>query len=199
MSEKELFVQNRKHIFTFEHKISSNQLTIDEIDEILPGYIHINRISDLNMTYVSPGGCEMFERSNEEMTTKFMELTDIYVDMDFAIKHSIPPAILKFCQLKDYSNTFSFFEKIRTNIQKEFDLYCTDIKLLDNNEELICITNPINKLGFTVNKLKGILEENKFFDKNFLKFMSLTKREKEILTQVRVICLNGLRSLESQE
>lgn len=183
MTEKEIFIKNRKHVFTLEHKILNNELTIDEIDNIIPGYIHTNRLPNMAMTFVSKSGCHMFERTNKEMVENYFDLTDIHVDMDFIIKTSFP-SLIKFSQLNDYASTFSFFEKIRYTAKHNYELYCTDIKLLEGNQELICVTNPVSKLEFTTKKLKGILEENNFFDKNFQKFMSLTKREKEILSLI---------------
>jgi len=183
MTENEIFLKNRKHIFTLEHKIANKKLSIEEIDTIIPGYIHTNRLTDMAMTYVSPSGCNMFERTNKEMVENYFELTDVHVDMDFIMKTCFA-SLLKFAQLNDYTSTFSFFEKIRYTAKHNFKLYCTDIKMLKGNQELICVTNPVDKLECTVKKMKGILEDNRFFDKNFQIFMSLTKREKEILALV---------------
>jgi len=183
MTESEMFIKNRKHIFTIEQKISNNELTINELDEIIPGYLHINRLPDMVMTYVSPSGCNMFELTKEEIVTNYFELRDIYNDMDFIMKTSFT-ALVKFSTMFDQKSTFSFFQKIRSTINHDFELFCTELKLLPDNRELICITNPVSKLDITTKKLQGIFEENKFFDKNFQKFMSLTKREKEVLALV---------------
>jgi len=183
MTESEIFLKNRKNIFTLEHEIANKKLSIGEIDSIIPGYIHTNRLSDMAMTFISTNGCHMFERTNKEIVENYFELTDEHVDMDFIMKTCFS-SLLKFAQLNDYTSTFSFFEKIRYTSKHNFKLYCTDIKVLKGNQELICITNPVDKLEYTAKKIKAILAENKFFDKNFQKFMSLTKREKEILALV---------------
>jgi DNA-binding CsgD family transcriptional regulator len=115
------------------------------------------------------------------MVTNYFELRDVYNDMDFIMKTSFS-ALIKFSTMLDQKSTFSFFQKTRSTINHDFELFCTELKLLPGNHELICITNPVSKLNITTKKLQGILEENKFFDNNFQKFMTLTKREKEVLS-----------------
>lgn len=179
-TEGEMLIKNKQHIFTIENKIKSNELTINDIDNCLPGYLHINSAENLSMKYVSPGGCKKFERTNEELVNNFLELSDIYSDMEFVFKTSFN-SIKLFSKLKDYQSTFSFLERLRFNPEKDFELFCTEVKLLEGNKEFICITNPISKLKDTTIQLYRLLEENEFFENNFQKFMSLSKREKEIL------------------
>ncbi|MCB2196455.1 MAG: LuxR C-terminal-related transcriptional regulator [Bacteroidetes bacterium] len=132
------------------------------------------------MTYVSPSGCNMYELTNEEMVNNYFELRDVYNDLDFIMKTSFS-ALVKFSTLLDQKSTFSFLQKTRRTKKHNFELFCTEVKLLPGNQELICISNPVSKLEITTYRLNGILKENKFFDNNFQKFMALTKREKEIL------------------
>lgn len=182
-TEKELFLQKSKQIYTIEKKIETKELSLNDIDELIPGYLHFNKLSDLSMQYMSKNGCSMFEISNKDLATDFLKLTDVFVNMDFAMKNTLQ-SILKFRQLNDNNATFSFFEQIRYSHKKDFDLYCTDIKILKESDYMVCMTNPIKSLGITEKKLQSILHENEFFDKNFQRFMSLTKREKEILRHI---------------
>lgn len=181
LTEKEMLLQNRKHVFTLDYQISKRELSIEDLDELLPGYIHINRVSDMNMVYVSSSGCDKFERTNNELVENFKDLSDLYSDIEFMFKNSFQ-SLIKYCQLNDYNSTFSFLEKLRFNPKNDFELYLTDIKLIKETQNLICVTNPVSKLSYTTERLNSISETNKFFNDNFEKFISLTKREKEILT-----------------
>lgn len=154
-------------------------IKIDELSELIPGYIHLNNRKTIAMEYVSRNGLEVFQKSIEEIQSLGREFVNEIIDKKS--QHIISTSLVDFSNNGNEDGHFNFFQRVRFNKKEPFKLYFTVTKKYRNNTSLISYSQPISKLD-SGSYLKEIVEERyNFFNKNHHKFTLLTKREKEII------------------
>ncbi len=154
-------------------------IRLEELAELVPGYIHLNNRQTIAMEFVSSNGLENFQRSLKEIQNLGRDFVDEITDKKS--QHIFATSLLN-CSLNNSDDGyFNFFQRVRFNRDAPFIFYYTVTKKYKIGKSLISYTQPIHKLD-TGSYLKEIVEERyNFFNKNLHKFTSLTKREKEII------------------
>ncbi|HYC84209.1 MAG TPA: helix-turn-helix transcriptional regulator [Chryseosolibacter sp.] len=167
----------------------------DKINEIaamasdMPGVIILHGLPNFNLLYMSPLGLKMLGQkwediqgmSNEEYHKRFFneEHAQYYV-----------PKILDMIT-RNHDEVVSYFQQVRTSVDREWDWYMSMTKILLRDDAripivAITIAMKIDPDHYFTAKAARLLEENIFLRKNFDRFASLTKREKEILKLLAV-------------
>lgn len=192
-TEKEILTENQISLFKLEKDLKRGQYSIEEIGEFLPGMLHLNRSSDLVLSYFNTWALDRFEKSVDEILEMGLEFMISLFESGTAQLFS--QSLLAFIDKEDFCLTHGFFQKFRFNKKREYEWMFTSSKLFDNNKFVFSYSSPIHDLGRNNRFLIRNLEDNLFLRKNFDKFQSLTKREKEILDLVG----NGLTSQQIGE
>lgn len=175
--EQEDLIRQNQDLFILENMLKENPLEL--INEHIPGILHVNKLDDFAIQFLNNKGCEMYGHELEEIQMIGSEIFDRYTHQDTIEKEF--PKVGRFIQLDDKNGSAHIYQKVKFYQKKEYQWVYTTFKFLKNTNCLIGLSHPVNEMGSIGNKLKRLLDENDFLRKNFLRFSSLTKREKEIL------------------
>lgn len=174
-------------LFTLNNKIYSKEFKIEDVGNLIPGSVMVQDIDALTNLYMNNNGCEILKRSKEELNS----LGPAYFDMFFPPEeiNSIKVQIKKFLLAGDQSAIFSFFQRVRPNESSDYKWYLSNIRLYTpqssgENLKLVNVAVEVNNISYASKKINSICEQNEFAQKNYFKYISLTKREKEIITLI---------------
>lgn len=173
-------------------KITS-QLSARELDKIaeldklandLPGVIVVHRLPDFQLMYMSPRGLTMLGREWKQIEGMSSEE---YHQTFFNPEHAqyYVPKIVELIS-SNTDDVVSYFQQVRTSKDRDWDWYMSLTKILTRNDQnipslAVTIAMKIDPNHYFTAKASRLLEENSFLKKNYDKFASLTKREKEVL------------------
>ena len=192
-TEKEILVDNQVSLFKLEKDIMHEKYSIEEIGEILPGMLHLNRAEDLVLSYFNTWAENLFEKSVEEVVELGIEFMASIYEPETAIL--MQNSFARFVEKNDKSSVHGLFQNGHFNPRRKNEWMFTSSKLIENGDYLISYSSPIGNLENNSEFLLRNLEDNLFLRKNFRRFQSLTKREKEILHLVA----SGLTSKQIAE
>lgn len=157
-------------------------ISISDISELIPGYIHLNNRETIGMEYISTNGLENFQRSLEEI--QFMGRDFVNEVTDNKTQYIISTSLVDFSKNGSENATFNFIQRVRYSKKDDFSIFYTVTKKYRNKTSLLSYTQPINKLNGG-SYLKEIVDDRyKFFNNNYYKFIQLSKREKEIISLI---------------
>lgn len=181
-TEKEILQDTQISLVQLERGISKNKYSIPEIGEILPGMLHLNQSEDLVLSYFNSWALERFEKSVDEILAEGFDFMLSVFEANTAELFS--RSILAFVHEKDALGTHGFFQKLRFNVKRDYEWMYTSSKLFDDGKHLFSYSSELATIERNSTHLLKTLEDNLFLRKNFLKFQSLSKREKQILKLV---------------
>jgi DNA-binding CsgD family transcriptional regulator len=153
-------------------------ISLDELGDLIPGFVHVNSLKTHGLEYVNKKGLEIFEKSIDEIKKEgrefLLSISDKKSQEIFKIKNHY------FTCNKE--KIFSHFQRLcypDKNIP--FKLFYTSSKIYRSQNAFISFTQPLHLLQ-NDSFLKEIVEERfVFFNKNYYKYQSLTKREQQLL------------------
>ncbi|MCK5125996.1 MAG: helix-turn-helix transcriptional regulator [candidate division Zixibacteria bacterium] len=122
---------------------------------------------------------EHFDKSVDEIRDGGAEFLSNLVHPDST--KVVVPQLLGQLQQKDPFQSLTVFQLMRSKPDAEFEWFYTVSKKHAETGGLISLTNPIRSLGFLAEKLECVIEEHVFMKENYRRFMTLTRREREIL------------------
>lgn len=144
-----------------------------------PGFFHINKIEDASIVFLDKAGCELFGKSMEEIQSKGAEFLLECMHPD-DIERCVG-LLTEFAEKRDEKAVLSYFQRVKINSDEEgFYLGLTSVRLDLKNGTFVCITNLTNQLPLFTQKVLGVLNENNELKKQAKRFLSLTKREKQV-------------------
>ena len=181
-TEKEVFSSHRRQLFSLDKKIHQKAISLDDIGDLIPGILHINRKEDLAVDYMNENGLQIAGYTLDELRSLETEFFDKHLNP--VVTKYLMPKILHFYNLQDETKTYSFLQEYRVDEKSEYEILFTTTKIYRQGAGLISIMQRMKNLENMVNKLEKLLEDSLFLKKNFERFSSLTKREKEILQLV---------------
>ena len=182
LTETELL--NRQSInLSYCSKLEKDEaISLEDINELIPGYIHLNNREDISLEYMSRNGQERFQKSLDEIQLGGVEFLNEITDK--RSQYIFATGLLSFSMSEDEQGTFSFIQRVRNTKKDPFRLYYTVSKKYKNGTSLLSYTQPINELNAGI-YLKEIADRRfEFYNKNYYKFIQLTKREKEIISLI---------------
>jgi len=182
-TDKEILLNSSANFAYCSLLESDGIVTLDELGELIPGFVHLNNMETLGLEYASKNIREILEKSNDDLKIGGREFLQSISD-----KKSQEIFRIKYGYFADQKkNTYSHFQRLcyrEKNIP--FTLFYTSSKIYKTQDKTISFTQPLHLLH-NDSFLKEIVEERfTFFNKNFYKFQSLTKRECEILDLIGV-------------
>lgn len=180
--ESDSFLSTNQDLFLLEKIMKDQNLSIEVIDDLLPGIIHINKIDDISIQFLNKKGCEMYERDLSDILVMGNEIFVMHTHKTTIEKEF--PKIPRFLELSDDNATGSIFQRVQFYGNQEHEWVYTAFKKLKNTDCFIGLSHPISEMGKMGRKFKNILEENLMLRKNFKRFNSLTNREREVLSLI---------------
>ncbi len=171
-------------IFELGAHLQTNRLTIEEVGDYLPGSVMVQDLRHFTNTYMNQKGCDFLKHSKEELEA----MGPAYFDNFFPKEeiNVLKKDIMKFLQQGDVTRELSFFQRVRPDAQTDYKWYLTTTKLYTadeilNTSQVIHIAIEVSSATYAARKLNYLVEQNELVQKNYLKYISLTPREKEII------------------
>ncbi len=158
-------------------EILSKKLSLDEIAELIPGWLHLNNTIDFGLEYMSPKMQRDFKTTIKEV--KSIGVSYLYNRIHQETSERVVPQLIELVESGDRSKILSFYQYIKLP-EKDFEWFLTTSKLF-NDVFVISTTIPLSVLMDFDKHIIDVLNENIFLKLNINKYYSLTKREKEII------------------
>lgn len=180
-TDNELLLQNSVNLGYCSLLERDGIVSLDELGELIPGFIHINSLETHGLEYVSKRGLEIFGKSIDEIKQGgrefLLSISDRKSQEIFRLKNRF--------LAENREKTYSHFQRLCYRDRNiPYKLFYTSSKIYRSQKAIISFTQPLHLLQ-NDSFLKEIVEERfVFFNKNFQKYQSLTKRECEILSLV---------------
>ena len=111
MTENESLLAQQKELYVLEKMLSEKQLTLEEMESILPAFFHVNSLEDSSLIYCTKEGCEYLGIEHEELMPYSAEQL-ASINTPYTMEH-IVPRFVEFYQEKDYYKVISAFQQIR--------------------------------------------------------------------------------------
>ena len=178
LTEKEILARQQEQLFGIQKISMNSKLDLDEIAEIIPGMVHLNKIHTLDVVYIDKQSREILELEKEEVLMNGRQILHSIVKPE---SFELAKRLFAKKDFNDPSQVVSHFQALKGFSDKNAYEWFFSVKKRFNDKLILSITNPIHSLGSTHKQLKKLLEENLYIRKNLPKISSLTRREKEII------------------
>jgi LuxR family transcriptional regulator len=187
LTQKDVQISCRAALHQVGNKLIKNDLNIEDIGDYLPGCVMIQDFGKMVNIYMNKTGCEILHADREEL----MNMGPAYFDTFFPKEEIqvLKPELIRFANNNDPSALYSFFQQARPLGSNKFAWYFTTSRIypvgaLPGNMQLMHIAIGAGIIGCSAKKISRLIDDNSFASKNFTKFCSLSKREKEIISLV---------------
>ena len=191
MTEKELLTVGQSQLYQLEKLREQKLFTLDEIDDLIPGFFHFSYQHNLNLSFLGKGMREQMQISMETLIDMENEFFETYIHED--TRSAVYTFFKRFYKQNDTSKIYTSFQKIRLSPDSDhYEWYLTILKVNKKEGALTGISNKVKDLEPLVRKFEQVVESNEFMKKHFREFASLTKQETEVL---RLIALGDRRHI----
>lgn len=178
LTEKELLARQQEQLFGIQKIVSTSGIELDDIAELIPGLVHLNKIHTLDIVYIDRQSREILELKKEEVKPNGRRILHSIVKPE-SFEHA--KKLFARMDFKDPSMVVSHFQALKGFSGSKGYEWFFSVKKRFNDTHILTITNPIHTLGESYKQIEKVLEENLFIKKNLSKVTNLTSREKEII------------------
>ena len=173
---------------SIQDQITNSVRAFSETAEKMPGVVIVHDLRDWSIVWMSRSGLDLLGLSLKEVT----ELTsEEYFSTYFNKEHAddYVPKILGLLQGNNTEDICCHFHQVRFSPDGEWNWYFGGVRILARDHDgkpllVVTIVLPIDSMHHMTAKAERLLAENNFLRKNFKRFSSLSKREREILGMV---------------
>ena len=158
-------------------------ISLDELNTLIPGYIHLNNIHTGGLDYLSKKALEILEKDMEEIRaqgSRFVQnISDLKSQHIFLQKRAF------FLNPSNRNKTFSYIQRLHYKPKNiSHTLFYSISKVYKDRQNCLTYTQPLHLLQ-NHSFLKEIVEKRyEFYNQNHHKFCKLSPRESEILKLV---------------
>ena len=155
-----------------------------EILNSFPGVLIIHHLHLLTVVFMSDNGLRILDVTMKDLDEMGADYHKRFFNQEEAKEYI--PKITDLLERNNDEEYISFFQEVRTDVDADFTLWYTGVKVFLKDEQgqpllLISTSLPVDPEHNFSNKVERLLEENSFLRRNKDRFASLSKREKEIL------------------
>lgn len=152
-----------------------------------PGVVIIHSRGYDRVEYMSARGLALLGTTLPELRTLGPGYHERYFNPQEA--HEYVPKLLRLMQLNDLTYTVSFFQQVRTGLNRSFEWYLSASRLIERDvagQPLLILTlaQAIDPASHITHKVRRLLDENTFLRNHFGRFATLTSREREVLRAI---------------
>ena len=165
-------------------KIDKFEMTLDD----LPCVVIIHDLKDWSVIYMSKKGLTGINLTMEQVTALS---ADEYYRQYFNHEDAedYVPKIIGLLERNNDDEMVSYFQQVRLAGSADWNWHMSSTKIFMRDESgkpnvSITISVPLEAMHHMTAKATRLLEENNFLRRNFKNYSKLTKREREILTQI---------------
>jgi LuxR family transcriptional regulator len=171
-------------LFNLHYKINKHEVRLEDIADYIPGNVMVQDLSTLKNTYMNKRGCDILKRSSEELEALGPEYFSSFFPAEEI--RLLKAELGTFVKSNDPSSTYSFFQRVRPDQDSTYKWYFTTTQFYPGTQtepgtQLMHIAIAVNDCTYAAKKASYICEQDQFVRKNFERFNSLSKREKEII------------------
>lgn len=176
-TQKDLMRHSQTSFSRYAGKIIRGEMDLNEVDELLPSWIHINDGHTIALTHVGHKGLRLLEKTNEEIQTMDMPYLQSIIDeySQVLIASTVPA----FFMGDDRHDAISFFQRIRYTPGHPYKLYYTTTRIMDD-QHLISFTLPVETFTSMSGSIRELVCEHGSIVNSFQRYKVLSNREKEI-------------------
>ena len=183
LTDKEFTQAVIRKTHRIDEDLLSKKYSIQEIGELIPGYLVVNDVQSRYNLYISKKGSEALGYSQEELEGRRAEFFDVFFyqkDNEELFRQWDG-----FVQEEDTERVYGFFQRVKTYGNNDWEWYYTTAKFRkDDLSKTIFIAHSVREMPQLVDRFDKVIEEELFYRKNYERFQTLTKREKEILKHI---------------
>jgi DNA-binding CsgD family transcriptional regulator len=155
-----------------------------EIENDIPGVIIVHNLVDDSIVYLSKRGRDILKVTLEEIRLPHSDYHRRFFNPDDFSNYV--PKLLGMLQRNADDEIVTFFQQVRSNKTEPWRWYSTSIKILlrDGDRKpllAVSVALPIDEEHYFTPKIERLVQENKFLRENQQLFLSLSKREIEVL------------------
>ena len=155
--------------------------------EMLPGVYIIHQLNPFTPCYMTQNGLELLGISLEELKEIGTDYHKLFFNND-----EMEDYLQKMENLlvnADANESFTFFQQVKLKASEQWVWHLASTKIFEKDEKgnpthVITVALPIDQLKHIPNKAERLLAEKNFFHINLNKFLTLGKREREVLKLV---------------
>ena len=111
MTEKEVFSRNTIDLEFCTLLEEEGKLSLDDLNDLIPGYIHLNNRQTLGMEYLSESGLEKFQKTLAEIQQEGRDFINRITDLKS--QHIFNTSLIQFSLCGDRHGTMSFIQRAR--------------------------------------------------------------------------------------
>ena len=155
--------------------------------EAMPSVVIVQQLEPFKSLYMTRRGLRELGITQEELVGMGAEYLQRF--FNFEDTEDYLNKLKKLITANDLEETFTFFQQVKLNRSKEWIWHVASTRIFfqdkqGNPTHIVTIAIPLDKLKHITNKAERLLAEKNFFHSNLTKFLTLSKREKEILKLV---------------
>lgn len=155
----------------------------------MPGVVVVHELLEngIKTVYMSPRGLEQLGVRLEELREMGPEYHEKFFNNDDMEDYLVK--LRNLLENKDPNETFTFFQQVKFKDRKDWVWHIGSTRIFHQDENgdpthMVTVVFPVDRMKHIQNKAERLLAENEFFKENLGKFLSLGKREKEVLRLV---------------
>ena len=144
LSEKEKFYQNTIDLEYCSLLECENRVTLDDLSELIPGYVHLNNKQTLGITYYGKKVLTIFDKSLSEIQNEGRNFINAISDKKS--QQIFCTSLINFSLNKNEQGNFSFIQRLRENEKAEYKLFYTTSGHYRDKKNLLSYTQPLQLL-----------------------------------------------------
>ena len=179
MTESEIILQQQSNLIQIDRLPIETPGFLQDLSDNIPGWIHLNNLDDFSLSWMSRPMQNDLQAGVEQVRSQGASfLLDIIHPES---TRQVIPSLLALSNQMDEHHVVGFIQMIRRNKRKPYQAYYTTAKISSKFKCLISQTVPLLNFEKHLRTISLSMECDKIRTDHFIRFLSLTKREKEIL------------------
>lgn len=178
LTEKNMILNNQVHIHRLEKLYAENQRLFHEVVDFMPMMITISKVKGFSFTFVNHYCQEFINNERDYILDKGFEYTSRLVHPENLVYQK--KQLAAFAQADSGAKLLSYFQYLKGEARKDYQWFLTYKKFL-SRELYFSMSHNLSQLGKASVILSDFLGDLALTPHAYLRYQSLTNREKEIL------------------
>lgn len=174
-----MIYRQQRGLFTLDQLPLEEPGFLKDLSDNLPDWIHINSLDSLGLSWMS-------NQMQNDLQAGIEQVREQGPSFLFEIIHpnttrQVTPVMFALRKQGDEHQVTGFIQMIRHNKREPYQAYYTTAKISQKLNSIISQTVPLSGFEKQLQALSFLMECDKIRTDHFIRFQSLTKREREIL------------------
>ena len=179
MNEAEMVLRQQSHLMQIDQLSHETPGFLKGLSDDMPGWVHLNSLDNFSLSWMSRQMQNDLQAGVEQVCRQGPSfLLDI---IHPETTRQVIPSLLALRNRMDEHHVVGFIQMIRRNIRSPYQAYYTTAKISRKLNRLISQSVPLLNFEKHLRKISLSMECDEIRTDHIIRFLSLTKREKEIL------------------